>query len=562
MAHVKRKYHSMLTLYPIRDWEQFKIEIPKSQYVQSHDGIMLTEDEKRRIRSRYIQMEIITQCALVMTPKLVVERPDLFQDLLKYGEETIRYISNIYTAAPIILDVFGNKMAVCGGFLSSRGESNDLDFFFHSCTQDEAGIMMKESVSMIQEAHYGASSQKCTIELIRGEHATSVVVNRDSKIYHNWKITITYQFIQRVYPSLESVLAGFDLASSMVAWNGKDLLSTEQGAWCQVNNTIIVDIQRRSTTFSHRINKYWHRGYQVAFPGCDHSVMMGIAIYKDNSYDDFKRDLASLQYKYGIQLGSVYSGEMDYGGGSKLSSDDIWKMNVTQIFMDVQCVKNFKDGRRTRFIDENMMHIDGTSDYCIQDCDDKWCRNSVMYEKGLFESLISKVSVSKDSNVYELFENPHVILEDNLGSESSPITESSYDTVPLSNIVVLPEFGQVHPKIVVPEIRQPSPCFVTPTVHPMIKETDISKKVCRDAEDRLRIIKWISQDPGRQWSSTINPAIVTAQEFYNGNWNGLHVVVSEKVETILRLAQRCPENVWFKINKDVFRLIMIHIAFM
>lgn len=75
-----------------------------------------------------------------------------------------------------------------------------------------------------------------------------------------------YQFILRVYPSVEAVLGGFDLGASMVAYDGNEIIATELGAWSTLAKTIIIDISRRSTSFEHRLVKY-SKYFHLVFPG-------------------------------------------------------------------------------------------------------------------------------------------------------------------------------------------------------------------------------------------------------------------------------------------------------
>jgi len=99
------------------------------------------------------------------------------------------------------------------------------------------------------------------VYVARGEFVTTVHLTD----YHDSE-SLKYQFIHRVYPSVESILGGFDLGPAMVAYDGHRILATELGAWSALSKTIIVDISRRSTSFEHRLKKYSNTCH-VLYPG-------------------------------------------------------------------------------------------------------------------------------------------------------------------------------------------------------------------------------------------------------------------------------------------------------
>jgi len=91
-----------------------------------------------------------------------------------------------------------------------------------------------------------------------------------------------YQFIHRMYPSVESILGGFDLGPAMIAYTGRQIVATELGAWSAFSKTLIVDISRRSTSFEHRLKKY-SRLCHIIFPGLPNTVTASeMASWKDS----------------------------------------------------------------------------------------------------------------------------------------------------------------------------------------------------------------------------------------------------------------------------------------
>jgi len=105
---------------------------------------------------------------------------------------------------------------------------------------------------------YGIDQNRA-VYVMRNEFVTTVYLASD----HG---NIKYQFIHRIYPSVNSVLGGFDLDPAKVAYDGYRILAIEQGAWAAMAQTLIVDISRRSTSFEYRIQKY-ARLCHIVFPG-------------------------------------------------------------------------------------------------------------------------------------------------------------------------------------------------------------------------------------------------------------------------------------------------------
>ena len=80
-----------------------------------------------------------------------------------------------------------------------------------------------------------------------------------------------YQIILRAFPSIASLLHGFDLGSSAVAYDGRKTYLTGLGAYAYTYMTNLVNPAYRSTTFEARLIKYSKRGFSVGLPHLDTS---------------------------------------------------------------------------------------------------------------------------------------------------------------------------------------------------------------------------------------------------------------------------------------------------
>jgi len=72
---------------------------------------------------------------------------------------------------------------------------------------------------------------------------------------------------------------------------------------------------------------------------------------------------------------------------------------------------------------------------------------------------------------------------------------------------------------------------------------------------RLTGVQWIIDNPGRQWTSSINPIIAHPSDWY-GRYYCSFKIGNEAIETCLRLARKRSDNFFAKLHKDVFNMIL------
>jgi hypothetical protein len=74
------------------------------------------------------------------------------------------------------------------------------------------------------------------------------------------------QIILRAFPSVSSILHGFDVPSCCVAYDGRVAATTTLGAFAAVFRCNPVVPAYRSTTYERRLEKYFTRGYALVLP--------------------------------------------------------------------------------------------------------------------------------------------------------------------------------------------------------------------------------------------------------------------------------------------------------
>ncbi len=91
----------------------------------------------------------------------------------------------------------------------------------------------------------------------------------------------------------------------------------------------------------------------------------------------------------------------------------------------------------------------------------------------------------------------------------------------------------------------------------IINKMKINAETCMK---NLTGIKWITRNPGRQWTSSINPIIADPREWYGKHYIPVITGIPPEIERLMRL-MRLPKtgSVWTMINNDVFNVICLHL---
>jgi hypothetical protein len=202
------------------------------------------------------------------------ERYEKWQDV---EQKALAKLDKCFPYTLQLLKHFEGKIVAAGGAVFKALEnwrSNDVDFFFvdpavehldAKSAQLKYDDLLAEVISFLADLwlfdhrpnmheqhanHPYARPATNNVHVQRSEFVTTVYLVSS----HNDEYK--YQFIHRVYPSIGSILGGFDLGPCMVATDGHRILATELGAWSALGTTMIVDTSRRSTSFEHRLRKY------------------------------------------------------------------------------------------------------------------------------------------------------------------------------------------------------------------------------------------------------------------------------------------------------------------
>lgn len=150
-----------------------------------------------------------------------------------------------------------SNILIAGGCITSilsNSYVKDVDIFFYGLTPEQATNRL--------------------IDII--EHIEKRALHTDKLNYAKNKYTLNvkiegrlYQFIFRCYKSISQILHGFDIASSAIGFDGKQLYTTAIGDFAFSTGYNIIDLTKRSPTYEQRLSKYFKRGFSIIMPNLD-----------------------------------------------------------------------------------------------------------------------------------------------------------------------------------------------------------------------------------------------------------------------------------------------------
>lgn len=183
---------------------------------------------------------------------------------LQKEDRIIEFLYNSFTLLPYIFDICGNKIVLAGGslFYATTNSLNDtsiddVDLFFVNIDNEEQflyNLLDKLSKIIIAKKYsYVFSRNKHVTTLYVIPHETDDILTY-KEIMSHYNVN-KYQFIHRNYESPMHVIGGFDIPS--LYFDGHHIYTNRLGAFCCVNKIIIINIKKRSTSYSVRLSKYY-----------------------------------------------------------------------------------------------------------------------------------------------------------------------------------------------------------------------------------------------------------------------------------------------------------------
>ena len=174
---------------------------------------------------------------------------------------------------PIIID-YRNLMAIAGGFplhIVTGAKSNDEDLFLiiPNAREDPDLGLWKTYIKSYIKKKLGKGS------IVVTDHSVTLYPEEGVR-----GIPDKIQIILRIYHSLTEVLMGFDIGACGVGIYKGRLYATERALYEIVNRTIMVSMNRASTSYAYRLIKYALKGFGLYVEGVQSLKIQPIEYFK------------------------------------------------------------------------------------------------------------------------------------------------------------------------------------------------------------------------------------------------------------------------------------------
>jgi len=566
-------------------WGPFPQQLP--QQVPQEEGNKITKNEICDILTQDSYYRKLKQWPL-LTSKEFLSKP-IFRDVDKmFHTRGYRSYNNlINTSISVISDningkfphiikllqKFNKRLIACGGAVTKaisgrlRGYGSDIDLFFYGLSIEEADKIRLEAIEFLINS-WMEYDPNLYYHIKRNEYTTTVFVSTDEYEFFE------YQFIHRIYPTIDSIIGGFDLSICMVAYDGKEIYATPLGAWSIKNKSIIIDTKRRSTSFEYRLQKYRMNGFRLIFPGISYDLILNFDSKSQDMFSQMINKMRNIAKEYGYVYNDN-SEDFDYKGG-ELPENNRYnlqkKENILPYFkldsLNVRTVpydrKNIEDRLLNKISDYSSL---SSHPKCFVDINAQQLRSDNLHAVSSILKLDTRKNI-KEQLINDI-DNPNLMIDDLVISKFNERvdrlrlqfihrrdTYNNYSDSANKNIdfyKLLKCFGKLTPKVI--EVRDTDEYYQyrDMIVNKMMTNAEICMK-------NLIGIKWITQDPGRQWTSSINPIIADPRDWYGKHYEPVITGIPLEIETIMRLMRlEKTQSVWTIINDDIFREICLHL---
>ena len=375
-----------------------------------------------------------------------------------------------YPLCSLLLQKYSGKLAVAGGSLirsliklrdtkstktDTKSTKTDVDIFFYNTNEKEAQDILIDCVSIIS-SYENIDLKNIIIE--RKKYVTTVRIFTDSD-------ETVYQFIHRIYPRLDLIPGGFDIGPSMFVYDGNNIYGTPLGLWSLMKRSIIVDVSRRSVSFTQRLLKYKKIGFNIIFPD--------ITVLDIQKFKEFTNEKYYNKFKeYYNKLKNVFKQNFDESKVLPYKKYYILKL-PGKLYIKIYD-KTFDIKSR----------IKNVSDYQYK---------SYPYNK--VNNVFNK-SLMFNVSEYGIFT---YISYDNV---------QTYDDV-FADFTKLIDNPDINKHININHIIR----FIDPIKVKGVTDNLIQDKV-KLYEKELTGLRWHTQNPGKQWTSSINPIYENPKDFY------------------------------------------------
>jgi len=520
------------------------------------------------------------------------------------------YLRNYFPHLDHILQKYKGNLVACGGAIMRSirgplfnprrvgGSQIDVDLFFYNCDQPTATAILLDCVCYIaskvrEHENLRTSEERMYLwtDAIPDNITIQHCVKTTNVIFSDTHFSVMYQFIHRIYPTMDSIIGGFDLGPSMLAYDGTNIYATPLGAWSITNNTIIVDTTRRSTSYEHRIQKYYcSYGFAVVFPGLKMNTKY-TGLSDNEKYAKVYRlmDKLGVSFSERVQdrmIGYGYEAAFECGRGNEdVNFNDI-RLRFSSIYTRKTVIKTSTpveklhkysdyDGcelsriKNIQKCNGSMLRTNNLERVCVQ-----WVARvhdgiGMTYAGAakIMEQMILKPEIEHDLGEYlDKMRNEYYqkrIMEKNGLSKNTRknvnyfaeflpklrrfFEEGFQDALPKTE-----KNGRVYTHTVENVEMVKIDYFLNVTGLLNVRMLENAAK----CQENLKGIKWITRNPQRQWTSSTNPIMADPRDFYGQkNYKPFLIGIPREVEASLRILKKRGNESLRLIPKDVMGLL-------
>jgi len=172
------------------------------------------------------------------------------------------------------------------GLLLKQDWGNDVDIFLYGLTVEQADKKAVEILEAIissnrayalrdykkKDKEGNSADDVDAISALVQQAEQGITITRTERII-TFIGAVKIEIVLRLYEKKEDILYGFDLGSCAVGYDGAGVSLSSLGKYCYERLVNIVDPSRRSTTYEHRLEKYFGRGFSIILPELNMSAL-------------------------------------------------------------------------------------------------------------------------------------------------------------------------------------------------------------------------------------------------------------------------------------------------
>ena len=150
----------------------------------------------------------------------------------------------------------------------------DIDIFIIADTDEEATEIVKRSIRKLNQNYYKQITMGQYINSNEQNIAPLIVTNRNTTSFVAAHPFRNIQFItSRRYSNPVQIISGFDIDSCTFYYDGENVYTIPRGVRSMKYSINLIDPERQSFSYHHRLMKYARRGMLIIVPGLKYNKL-------------------------------------------------------------------------------------------------------------------------------------------------------------------------------------------------------------------------------------------------------------------------------------------------